>query len=80
MALLFDEREELGLSHSRRSSKESITTDDSSQSSNYDIPGLSYLPLVDYAINVQHDQNFQSYHNDVYCWLLSVLNFICYDF
>lgn len=80
MALLFDEREELGLSQSRRSSKESITSDDSSQSSNYDVPGLSYLPLVDYALTVQHDSNFQSYHNDVYCWLLSVFNFIYFDF
>lgn len=74
MALLFDEREEMGLSQSRRSSKESLTSDDSSQSSNYDLPGLSYMPLVDYAASIQHDQNFQSYREDVYCWLLSVLN------
>lgn len=80
MALLFDEREELGLSQSRRSSQESITSYDSSQSSNYDVPGLSYLPLVDYALTVQHDPNFQSYHNDIYCWLLSVFNFIYFDF
>lgn len=75
MVLLFDEREEQIRLRCRKPSSESIVSDNTSLSTELENAypvGVSYIPLNDYAITIQHNHLFQGYREDIYKWLLNV--------